>query len=213
MPARNQAPDYKNDMVYVMRRSSDGALKIGCTNNLMSRKRGLEFANLCDMEVIAATKGSLELESELHKRFAAYSIPSKNKKSRRQSEWFTSAAEILEYARNHMDDPVRFMSPKRSASGVQARAQKKTRTSHKNDLVMTLTPCAVVLVNRLSELLKERGITQERFALETGVSIGTVSRWARNNVTRYDKDIIERFCNQLRCRIDELLILEGEYDG
>lgn len=70
----------------------------------------------------------------------------------------------------------------------------------------------VTVRNRLNEILEERGETKERFALATGVSIGTVWRWVKNDVTRYDKDVIEKFCNHLKCRLDELLILEGTYD-
>lgn len=63
---------------------------------------------------------------------------------------------------------------------------------------------------RLAELMKERGLTQQQLADAMGVSPGTISRWARNQVDLYDKGLLEKFMNYFDCDLNDLLIRERD---
>lgn len=73
--------------------------------------------------------------------------------------------------------------------------------------------------NRYQELLavKERRegrkITQRTAAKEIGVVTVTIGRYARNEVERYDEDVILAMCNYLGCTIGEFLVIEEVENG
>lgn len=73
--------------------------------------------------------------------------------------------------------------------------------------------------NRFLELLARkarregRSISRRKCAQETGISLSSVQNWANNTLTRFDSLQIETFCDYLDCRLDELLILEGDESG
>jgi DNA-binding Xre family transcriptional regulator len=77
----------------------------------------------------------------------------------------------------------------------------------------------VVLQNRFSELLAQksrrigRKITLLDASEEMGVSRKTLEAWAKNNVNRFDADIIIRMCQYLNCSVGELLVIEETIDG
>ena len=70
--------------------------------------------------------------------------------------------------------------------------------------------------NRFSELLakkeriEERQISRRVVALETGISLSSVQNWATNNLTRFDAHQIEVFCQYLKCKPGDLIVLAEE---
>ncbi|WP_258000375.1 helix-turn-helix domain-containing protein [Bacillus sp. Marseille-P3661] len=69
----------------------------------------------------------------------------------------------------------------------------------------------LVLVIRLGDLLKEKGITQKELAEMTGMRPNAVSNLARGVVERITIDHIERIANALKVEdINELVTLELE---
>jgi len=75
------------------------------------------------------------------------------------------------------------------------------------------------VLNRFRELLaiKERRegryISQRTVAEETGLAKTTVDRYARNEVSRYDEDVILTLCNYLGCDVSDLLVIEEVPNG
>lgn len=67
----------------------------------------------------------------------------------------------------------------------------------------------VTVKNRLNELMNERGLKQDKLAAELGITPGTVSRWVRNQVDRYDRDTLEKIIDYFDCGIQDILIVEG----
>ncbi len=73
--------------------------------------------------------------------------------------------------------------------------------------------------NRVAELMSKkarregRKINQKIVAAETGIDYQTVGRWYRNEVTRWDNDMIFTWMNYFDCTFDELLIVQEEPDS
>ncbi len=61
---------------------------------------------------------------------------------------------------------------------------------------------------RLKELMDERGVKQGELAEALGVSPGTISRWARNQVDLYDRKLLEKFLNYFDCDLSDILVRE-----
>ena len=70
------------------------------------------------------------------------------------------------------------------------------------------------LKNRLFVIIRKREIelgytlSQADVAKRLGVSEQLVSRWVRNEVTRFDADIVEKICAEFDCDLNDLLYLE-----
>jgi DNA-binding Xre family transcriptional regulator len=69
------------------------------------------------------------------------------------------------------------------------------------------------LKNRLDDLIAEKQgdgetITQDKLADATGVSQGTISRWLRQHVDRFDAEIVVKFCDYFECGVGDLLYIE-----
>lgn len=68
--------------------------------------------------------------------------------------------------------------------------------------------------NRLLELIQERErkigrrVKQRDIAEFAGVTDHTIINWIRNDVTRYDAQMIERLCDYFNCDISDLLYFE-----
>jgi hypothetical protein len=73
--------------VYVMRRSTDGALKIGFSENPIDRLRTLQSEYGCQIEIVGYTPGTPADERRWHDHFAAIRIG--------KTEWFKPDEEIL----------------------------------------------------------------------------------------------------------------------
>ena len=78
-------------MIYFIRRS-DGAIKIGYSSNVVSRKSSLQ-AQHGTLELLGVAQGSQTEELTLHKRFAQSRIG--------RAEWFHPSPDILSYIAEH----------------------------------------------------------------------------------------------------------------
>jgi DNA-binding Xre family transcriptional regulator len=71
------------------------------------------------------------------------------------------------------------------------------------------------VTNRLRILMAEKATRDGRSAAtyraineSTGISTSTLSKWANNAITSYDKNHIAKLCEFFECDIKDLLILE-----
>lgn len=75
------------------------------------------------------------------------------------------------------------------------------------------------LHNRFLYLLTEkerkegRRILQKEIAEAVGVPNHTIGRWIRDEVERYERELMERICDYFQCDIADLLYLDPEEDG
>jgi len=58
-----------------------------------------------------------------------------------------------------------------------------------------------------------RRIRNTQIAEETGVTLPTVHRWLRNEVTKFDMPVLEAFCDYFDCDLCDLLIMERTAKG
>jgi transcriptional regulator with XRE-family HTH domain len=74
------------------------------------------------------------------------------------------------------------------------------------------------LRNRFLTLLTEkerreqRRITYTEIAKFAESSIGVISRWAKNEIERYDAPMVEAMCEYFECEVGDLLYLESMDD-
>ena len=61
---------------------------------------------------------------------------------------------------------------------------------------------------RLSALLGERRMKQKELADLTGISTATINHYYNENAERVDLTNLAAICEVLRCRLDELLVME-----
>src|ERR1700744_4061844 len=76
-------------MVYFLRRN-DGVIKIGHSINPETRRKQLESAWRCDLELVVAIPGGRDAEQEIHEQFDASRIDPRQ-------EWFEPSAELVAY--------------------------------------------------------------------------------------------------------------------
>lgn len=60
----------------------------------------------------------------------------------------------------------------------------------------------------LDAALENRGITRYELAKRTGIQYHIIDKYYKNNVMRYDSDLLLRMCNALECEINELIELK-----
>jgi DNA-binding Xre family transcriptional regulator len=71
------------------------------------------------------------------------------------------------------------------------------------------------LKNRLMELIQERErklgyrLKQHDIAQAISVTDHTIASWIRNEVTRFDKHVVEGLCEYFDCELNELLYFES----
>ncbi len=73
------------EVVYLMESKMTGLWKIGTSKNVKKRRRQLELAQGCEIELLKAIPGGVVLERLLHEKFSEY---------RTIGEWFTPVNEI-----------------------------------------------------------------------------------------------------------------------
>ena len=61
---------------------------------------------------------------------------------------------------------------------------------------------------RLSALLGERRMKQKDLAAKTGISTATINHYYNENMDRISLTHFEAICEVLKCRLDELLVME-----
>jgi putative transcriptional regulator len=70
------------------------------------------------------------------------------------------------------------------------------------------------LRNRLLELMQARErkegrrLKQREISSFIGVTDHTISSWLKNDVTRYDKHVVEGLCDYFDCEVGDLLYFE-----
>ena len=70
------------------------------------------------------------------------------------------------------------------------------------------------LKNRLLELMQARErkegrrLKQREISSFIGVTDHTISSWLKNDVTRYDKHVVEGLCAYFQCEVGDLLYLD-----
>ena len=57
----------------------------------------------------------------------------------------------------------------------------------------------------LDRHLEKCGITRYELAKRTGVKFQTIDRYYKNDVVRYDSDILDRICNALSCSLCDIV--------
>jgi hypothetical protein len=92
-------------VVYYVLRHSDGLVKIGTSLRFAKRMRRLRLEH-GHLSVLAAQRGSLALETEMHDRFASLHVG---------AEWFRGGPELLEWIRS-----LRESREHRAATPAQA---------------------------------------------------------------------------------------------
>lgn len=83
-------------MIYFVRGTRSGMVKIGSTENLKARMRSLRTASPEPLEVLAVVPGGLSEERALHDRFAEH---------RAVGEWFHPRRELLAFVEKLTRDP------------------------------------------------------------------------------------------------------------
>ena len=62
----------------------------------------------------------------------------------------------------------------------------------------------------LDKYLDSHAITRYELSKRTGVRFQIVDNYYKNKVTRYDSDILDRFCKALGCDVSELIEYTNE---
>ena len=57
----------------------------------------------------------------------------------------------------------------------------------------------------LAELLKEKNISRTKLAQRAEMQAAQLNRYYKNQVTRFDADVLARLCTVLECEIGDLL--------
>lgn len=58
------------------------------------------------------------------------------------------------------------------------------------------------------EQRENRRISRNELTIETDVSLPTILRWERNQVTKFEASVVEAFCAYFQCQVGDLLYIE-----
>jgi putative transcriptional regulator len=61
---------------------------------------------------------------------------------------------------------------------------------------------------RIEELLKKRGITAYRLAIDSGITHSTIAKLRKNRAIEIRLDVIDKLCEVLECDAGELIETE-----
>jgi hypothetical protein len=78
----------KTEYVYFIQIDGEGAIKIGVSNNPLSRLETLQTGSHQRMTLLGILPGGYDVESQIHAQFA---------KSRIRGEWFTASPELIDF--------------------------------------------------------------------------------------------------------------------
>ncbi|MGN0984906.1 MAG: helix-turn-helix domain-containing protein [Candidatus Enterenecus sp.] len=62
-----------------------------------------------------------------------------------------------------------------------------------------------MVINHLDELIQRRGISKNKLAQRAELQRTQLNKYCRNEVTRFDADVLARLCTVLECGIGDLL--------
>ncbi len=62
----------------------------------------------------------------------------------------------------------------------------------------------------LNQILDTKGISQNKIAKDTGISVSTLRNLNHNRITRISLDTLEKLCNYLDCGVEDILLVEKE---
>lgn len=109
--------------VYFAVRDSDGAIKIGTSNDVVARMAELAADERCDVRLLRAIHGGTEVERRIHEIFRRERIWVDN----RATEWFRPSDELDAFSRDldSSDDPFDV--------GAEQESQGKRRRAYPTD--------------------------------------------------------------------------------
>lgn len=64
----------------------------------------------------------------------------------------------------------------------------------------------MVIKLNLDRVMENLGISRYELAKKTNISYQIVDNYYKNKVKRYDRAVLERFCEALECDVSDLLI-------
>ncbi len=60
----------------------------------------------------------------------------------------------------------------------------------------------------LSQMLDQKGVSQNQLSKDTGISINTLRNLNHNRTTRISFDTLEKICDRLDCGVGDILTIE-----
>ena len=64
----------------------------------------------------------------------------------------------------------------------------------------------------LDVYLNKRKISRYKLSKDGNIAYPTVDDYYKNNVVRYDSDVLDRICKALNCDISDIMIFENDAD-
>ena len=61
------------------------------------------------------------------------------------------------------------------------------------------------IVIKLDELIKKSGISKNKLSHKAEMQRTQINNYCKNNITRFDTDVLARICSVLGCTVGELL--------
>lgn len=68
-----------------------------------------------------------------------------------------------------------------------------------------------LLINE-KEIRENRRITYAQISEATGIGMSVLSRWAQNQVDRFDSHVVVRLCEYFECDLSDLLYIDRSQD-
>lgn len=168
-------------MIYFLQRR-DGAIKIGFTSsNVTRRKATLEVAH-GKLENLGEMDGDLSVEKSIHARFADARIDSR--------EWFYPTDELLAYIRKET----------RLHKRIELERIELPELPYPTDATRRK------VTTRFNDYVAAHGITLADVCDGTGLSMFTISRFARGHITRFESETLIALCRFFRCRASEFIV-------
>lgn len=61
------------------------------------------------------------------------------------------------------------------------------------------------IVYDIKTIMKKRNLTKNQIVKKTGLHHQVVERYMSDSITRFDRDVLAKFCYVLDCRLDEII--------
>ena len=62
----------------------------------------------------------------------------------------------------------------------------------------------------LDSTMKKKNITRYELAKKTGIQYQVIDKYFKNKVVRYDSFVLDRICDALDCKIEDIIQFEKE---